>query len=53
MVTLKKSKGLIIPDIICINLAVILSFYVIYEGNIPQNIKDNFLCCVQYLPLPA
>nr|PZN11339.1 MAG: nucleoside-diphosphate sugar epimerase [Caldicoprobacter oshimai] len=48
MVTLKKSKGLIIPDIICINLAVILSFYVIYEGNIPQNIKDNFfmLCSI-------
>jgi len=45
---LKKKIKLIIFDIACINLAIVMSFFIIYEGDIPRNLSDNFfmLCLI-------
>lgn len=43
MITLKRKAGLMIFDVLCINIAIILSFLIIYGREIPANISNNLL----------
>jgi len=43
VITLKRKAGLMIFDVLCINIAIILSFLIIYGREIPANISNNLL----------
>lgn len=47
MITLKRKIWLMTFDIICINVAIILSFLVIYGRNIPAT-NNYFLICIVF-----
>jgi FlaA1/EpsC-like NDP-sugar epimerase len=49
MFVLRRKIGLVALDIILLNAAVLLSFFVVYEGSIPFEVKNNlFLFCAVF-----